>query len=195
MAANVPPPHVRQKSATAHAGFSLVEVCLALGIVAFALLPLIGLLTVGLDSYHNANLRGRAAQVVSKIASAIRAGAVTSTGSYAAAAPFDPNGKAPITWSLTTTPATTASQYPPIYFDENGEITTATSSGIGWNPPQMVAMVILTPPTTQFDAGKAQIAVAWPAFIPPTYTASKGIVFTNPQGHDESTISFVTSTP
>ena len=177
-------------------GFSLVEICLALGIIAFALVPLVGLLTVGLDSYHNANLRGRAAQVVSKLASAIRLGNVTNTANtYAAAAPFELNGAAPISWTLTAKPSTAPNLFP-IYFDENGEITTLNSSGnTNWNPPQMVAMVVLTPPTTKFDAGKAQVVVAWPALGAPSYSVTTGITFINPQGHDESTISFVSNPP
>ena len=195
MNASVPFSHLRHKSRVTQAGFSLVEICLALGVVAFAMVPLLGLLTVGQDSYHNANLRGRAAQVVSRLASAIQSGNATSNNKYAAAAPFDPNGMAPITWTLTTTPSTTPTQFPPIYFDENGEITTLASSGAGWNPPQMVAMVVMTPPTTQFDTGKAQVAVAWPAIGAPTYSVGNGIAFVNPQGHNESTISFVPNSP
>lgn len=210
MEANVPPPCVRRSPSGSLAGFSLVEICLALGIVAFALVPLVGLLAVGLDSYHNASLRGRSAQVVGKIASAIRLGNVTTNNGYAAAAPFA-SGTAPISWTLytptTSAPYPTAQQCPvyTIYFDENGEITTLNSSGTGWNPPQMVAVVVVTPPSTSFDPGKAEIAVAWPVVKAPVYTPTAGtgantppagtINFVNPQGHDESTISFVTNSP
>lgn len=193
MEVNAPLLSTRRKLVIRRGGFSLVEICLALGIIAFALIPLVGLLAVGLDSYHNATMRGRSVQVVNKIAAAIRSGSVIKDNDYAAAVPFDAgtNAKAPITWTLTSSPAATPTQVPPIYFDENGEVT--TSASIGASLPRMVAMVILTPPTTQFDAGKAQIAVAWPAIPtrPPTYTATAGVTFSNPQGHDETTISFV----
>lgn len=194
MQAKPPLRFIRRKLLSARGGFSLVEICLALGIVAFALVPLVGLLAVGLDSYRNASLRVRAAQVVGKISSAIRAANNTGSNVYNAAAPFDPSSKVPISWTLTNIPTTTPGQFT-IYFDENGELTTLTTSGAGWNPPQMVAMVLLIPPTTQFDAGEAQIAVAWPALRAPTYTASTGVTFANPQGHNETTISFAANSP
>ncbi|MBE7157125.1 MAG: hypothetical protein INR62_01595 [Rhodospirillales bacterium] len=196
MTVNVPPLRSHRRPVPASAGFSLVEICLALGIVAFALVPLVGLLAVGLDSYHNANLRGVASQVVEKIASAVRRGSATSGYDYVAAAPFG-SGASAIKWTVVTpsagVTATPASQV--IYFDENGDVTSAPPYGAGTKPAQMVAMVVLTPPTTQFDAGEVQIAVAWPAVRPPTYSTATGITFSNPQGHDESTISFLPNSP
>lgn len=191
-------------SADCHA-FSLVEVCLALGIVAFALIPLVGLLSVGLDSYRNSNIRGRAAQEVNQIARCIQlatpvldqnGSAVldpdTSKPEWTAAAPFQAgstNTIVPIYWSLDKKP-TTASAFV-VYFDENGQVVASAGTA------QSVAVVVVTGPTSSFESGKAEIAVAWPANPPPNppYNAAKVISFTAPQGHEDTTISFVHKTP
>ena len=194
------------RSSSKDAAFSLVEVCLALGIIAYAILPLIGLLAIGLGSYHSANMRGRAAQAVGQIASCIQlATTVTDssgkpTGLFTAMPPFQPaaaGGKFPISWNLNGS----AQQFLPIYLDENGELTTLNppSSGpTGWKSPQMVAVVIVTAPTSKFDPGVAAIAVAWPAVNAPSPTPSptnSTISFVSPQGHEESTLFFIPNPP
>ncbi len=57
--------------------FSLVEVVLALGIVSFSLLAVVGLLPVGLRSIKNANEQAAAANVVGAISAALRAASST----------------------------------------------------------------------------------------------------------------------
>lgn len=193
------PARFRLKNRT---GFSLVEVCLALGIVAFALVPLVGLLSVGLDSYRSSNMRGRTAQEVNQIANCIRLATPvldqngvavmdpdTGKPEWTAAAPFQvgmTSSIVPIYWSLDK-PLKSFT----IYFDENGQVVASA------NGAQSVAVVVVTGPTSVFDPGKAQIAVAWPANQPPIppYSASTGISFTAPQGHEDTTISFIHKSP
>lgn len=62
-------------------GFSLVEVTLAIGIVSFALLAVMGLLPVGLKSVKNAAEQAAAANVVNSAAEALRQ-AQGSNGTY-----------------------------------------------------------------------------------------------------------------
>ncbi len=211
MHAVTPQTRLMHRQTVRYAGFSLVEVCLALGIVAFALIPLVGLLSVGLDSYRNSNMRGRAAQAVGQVTSCIQLAKVVtdpstgqSTGVYVAAAPMDninitrspvdasQSGVPPMHWSLATDrqSALGAKVQYTVYFDANGQVVAANAN------PQLVAMVILTPPTSAFDTGFAQIAVAWPVITAPTYNSSSGIItFANPQGHEESTIPFISIPP
>lgn len=180
----------RRVPVSGRAGFSLVEICLAVGIVAFALLPLVGLLSVGLDSYHKSNMRGRAAQAVNQIATCIRTATTPTTGKTYAAPPFGSAGIAPISWNPGDSNLTFT-----VYFTDSGEVTTSSTTA------SMVAMVVLTAPTSQFAAGKAQIVVAWPAFGAPQYDPTKGITYVNsqsnapmfPQGHEESAISFISN--
>jgi type II secretory pathway pseudopilin PulG len=99
-----------QAASAGKAGFTLVEVCLAVGIIAFAVLPLLGLLSIGLNSYRNAVVRARATQVLNQIANALRrAVPVTSngtpTGQFLALAPFpQPPGTGAVTWTPAATP-------------------------------------------------------------------------------------------
>ena len=154
------------------AAFSLVEVCIALGIIAFAVLPLLGLLSIGLDSYHNSVLRSRATQVLNQVAASLsRAAAVTSstgapTGDYVALPPLpQPSGSGtPVKWTLAASP--TVQTYT-LYFDENGtflnDVTPVVSKGA--IPPtnaRISAALVVTPPTTKYDLGTAQITVGWP---------------------------------
>jgi uncharacterized protein (TIGR02598 family) len=57
-----------------HHGFSLVEVVIAIGIVSFAVLAIMGLLPTGLKTVKNSNEQAAAANVACAIAEAIRAG-------------------------------------------------------------------------------------------------------------------------
>ena len=172
--------------------FSLVEITLAIGIVVCALLPLVGLLSVGLNSYQNSNARGPAAQVISQIAASINAatpvliaGAVT----YKAAPPYDS-----ISWLADGTTGIKSYNF---FFYEGGRVTTTPTVG---KPAQLVAMAVLKSPNRaggNFTSGTAQIAVAWPGLGAPGYTAGNPpgtigtISFVHPQGHEETTISFV----
>ncbi len=52
-------------------GFSLVEVVLALGVVAFALLAILGVFPVGLTTQHLAQDDTRAAQIAADIFSSV----------------------------------------------------------------------------------------------------------------------------
>ena len=186
-------------TSTGRTGFTLVEVCIALGIIAFAVLPLIGLLSIGLDSYRNAVTRARASQVLFQVATSLQnAAQVTSntgalTGQYMALPPFpQTTGTGGISW----TPAVAvATQYYTVYFDENGTFisdTQSIASSPPSNPPvnaRIAAAVVVTTPTTNYDAGTAQITVGWPAtpqsgpfYVTPSF--SYGSV----QGHVENTV-------
>lgn len=172
--------------------FSLVEITLALGIVVCALLPLVGLLSVGLNSYQNSNARGPAAQAISQIASSIRSatGSATSTGvTYMATSPFNS-----ITWTVDGSTGVKSYSY---YFYESGQITTTPTPG---KPAQLAAMIVIKAPVHTVSSctpGTAQIAVAWPGLGAPNYTPGNPvdsigtISFVNSQGHEETTISFV----
>ena len=64
-----PPLHFRP---TSSAGFSLIEVTLAIGIISFALMAVIALLPVGLRSVQNATEQAGAAVVLESLSTALR---------------------------------------------------------------------------------------------------------------------------
>jgi uncharacterized protein (TIGR02598 family) len=86
------------------AGFSLVEVALALGVAAFCLVPVFGLLPVGLNSNRNTFEQTSAANVASAIVTDLRATALVSppmdqtTPSYGVTIPGAPTSSSPVTF-------------------------------------------------------------------------------------------------
>ena len=64
--------------------FSLVEVTLALGIVSFALIAVLGLMPVGLKVVKNANEQAGAANVLTAIAASLRSASSTDSTNFAA---------------------------------------------------------------------------------------------------------------
>ena len=48
-------------------GFSLIEVCLAIGIVAFAMIPIIGIMPVGLNTFRNSIDASVGSQIVQRV--------------------------------------------------------------------------------------------------------------------------------
>lgn len=60
-------------------GFSLIEVVIAIGIVSFSILAVVGLLPTGLKTVKNANEQAGAANVLNAIAEAIRSATPTTT--------------------------------------------------------------------------------------------------------------------
>jgi len=137
--------------------FSLVEVTLALGIVSFCLLAVVGLLPVGLKSIKNANEQAGAANVVGGIADSVRSASSTNNTSF-----IGRFGTNQISYSIGGAAA-------PVFWSNlklDGE---TDPTGVG---KRLTAVVNITPPTTLTSAGQAVISVAWPAQANPTWDAT-----------------------
>src|SRR6266542_97639 len=89
------------------AGFSLIEVTLAIGIIAFALLSVVALLPVGLNATRNAEDKAQAVQIMKAITIAIQSAsskpdklppAVPAQYIYTPLAPFDKLTPTALTW-------------------------------------------------------------------------------------------------
>src|SRR5437660_1551241 len=102
-------PRTRRRAAI-RGGFSLIEVTLAVGIIAFAMLTLVALLPIGISANRAAAEQARAAQTVNAIALAIRSAKAnplpgspnpSGTITYTAAAPFSA-----LWWQVKTPPNT-----------------------------------------------------------------------------------------
>lgn len=140
--------------------FSLVEVTLALGIVSFALIAVLGLLPVGLKSVKNANEQAGAANVLNAIADCLRNASSTNgvnfSGRFA-----DQNV------SYTLGGATPAIVWPNLTLEGAQE----DASG---NPPKRLSarLEILQTPVNVSTPGRAVLSVAWSAQAGPTWDAS-----------------------
>lgn len=158
--------------------FSLVEVTLALGIVSFALVAVIGLLPVGLKSIKNANEQAGAANVLNAIAESLR-----------------------------TASSTNGSNFSGRFADKNIQyVVGGSSSDVVWinltlegapedasgNPPKRLSarLGILQPPASVSTPGRAVVSVAWSAQANPTWdpAASK---WSNADGSITSGIQFL----
>lgn len=137
--------------------FSLVEVTLAIGIVSFALLAVMGLLPVGLQSVKNASEQAGAASVLNSLSDAIRnaqsstnnAGVVAYSASFAGKNVSFSTSPINETWDSLTLEGTTNSQ-----------------------TRRLVARLDLIAPPTQTTPGRGTVSVAWSAAANPTWNAS-----------------------
>lgn len=138
--------------------FTLIEVTLSIGIIAFAVLTLVALLPVGIATNQNATEQARAMQTANGVAICIKsATSIIASGSgnatiytYTALAPFNV-----LKWKVTAVSAAapTALNFN-LFLDENGTSVTPALA------KQMVH-VTLTPPADWFGTGNAYILVSW----------------------------------
>jgi len=123
------------------AGFSLIEIAVAIGIISFSLVSLVGLLPVGLNSIKTAQEQAGGANCLAQIATTIRTATMTS-GSYQVVGPY-----AGLSWS---------------------EPNTLTNISLGGIPTptlfdqRLAAHVEIKVQPTTSSPGEAFISVAWP---------------------------------
>ena len=158
---HIPPPSRRP----GERAFSLIEVVLAIGIVAFALVTVIALLPVGLGSMKHAREQAAGAACVSQIAQS--PWTPVSTGSSGNNA-YQASG----VWAnaISTWPATSATN---TYFGTGSSSSAATvpdpTISLAGIPTavtldqRLVAHIQIQPPVTNASTGTALISVAWPA--------------------------------
>lgn len=128
--------------------FSLVEVTLALGMVTFCLLGLVGLLTLGLTTVKSSRDGDTAINSLVHITHAIKGNQRVSISSatYRAA-----GGYTDLEWTIDGQPVSTT--------------TGLSASGLPTDTVadhRFVAYIQLTPPATASASGSALISVAWP---------------------------------
>lgn len=159
-------------------GFSLVEVAIALGIISFGLVSVVGLLPVGLTSTRQAYQQAQAAQNLNMIAACLQ-GASQISGTYTALAPFNnAANKALVTWVTKQT----AQDGKIILLDESGcptsDVTQASS----------LALIQITTVEQGFTPARAHIAVAWPAMGVSATCDGTNFTLTNQQGYLETVV-------
>lgn len=138
--------------------FSLVEVTLALGIVSFALIAVLGLLPVGLRSVKNANEQAGAANVLNAIADSLRSASSTNSLLYT-------NSFSGQTIQYSVGGASQTNTWTNLKLDGSQE--TAAE-------PKRISAVLnnIKPPANLTTPGRAVISVAWSAQANPTWNAS-----------------------
>lgn len=138
--------------------FSLVEVTLALGIVSFAMISVLGLLPVGLKTVRNANEQAAAANVLNAIAGSLRAATANPGTPTTYVSAF--SGET-ITYSIGSTNETS---WTGLTLD--GSVATVQS------PKRLSARLNITAPTNQTTPGSAVISVAWSAQANPVWNGT-----------------------
>lgn len=139
-----------------HHGFSLVEVTLAIGIVSFSLLAVVGLLPVGLKSMQNANEQAGASTVTTGISDALRRASSTDLSSYTASFADQQFG-------YTMDGAASSVVW------DNLDLSGLSNGG---EKRLLARLEILEPPTANPpQPGRAVVTVAWPAAANPSWNA------------------------
>ena len=141
-------------------GFSLVEVLLAIAIAAFCLLPLLGLLPIGLKTHQTANeqthLAAMAAMVVQDLENT----------------PFS-SKKSPrfqVTFPASSTGATGAPQS--LYFDASGSVVGTVGATPSPSAFYRVSLGFTPPSQGHREATLVRVMVTWPALadkVPQTW--------------------------
>ncbi|MDD5263160.1 MAG: hypothetical protein PHD76_15055 [Methylacidiphilales bacterium] len=146
-------------------GFSLVEVTLALGIAAFCLIAIFGLIPAGLKSNQTASRQISANGILSMVASDLRATPSTMTTSQQFLIPIPVN---PVTQTSSST----------LFFSSDGQsLLTPPSSSSSATPPsnsryRVTVTFLLNGSSTPTDrtATFATLKASWPAAIDPAGT-------------------------
>jgi uncharacterized protein (TIGR02598 family) len=131
-------------TARSRSGFSLVEVTLALGVAAFCLLAVFGLLPIGLKTQQTAIEQTAATRIVSAAASDLRNTARTATASSLFAIPI---------------PANTATSLSTLYFDTEGRYSPAITA----NSRHRLTITFSPNSTGGRGATFVHLLVSWPA--------------------------------
>jgi type II secretory pathway pseudopilin PulG len=144
--------------------FSLIEVVLAIGVIAFALVLVIGLLPVGLNSMKHAREEAAAAVCMSQISQALMYPSTTSTSGSTVYTATGVWGSVLPTWSGTGIGAPTSFQTPvnPLYVSLGG-VPASTTMDQRLNAHVSIMSPYLSAKTYVKTTGTAYISIAWPA--------------------------------
>jgi uncharacterized protein (TIGR02598 family) len=137
-------------------GFSLVEVTLALGIAAFCLIALFGLLPLGIQTNQSSISQTAAASVLSSVVADLRATPKTGLTSQQFEITF---GTAKI-----------------LYFDGEGRAVAATD--VSATPRYRVTIAFPPSPAGSFAPTFVSLKVSWPALVDPATATPAGSIET-----------------
>jgi uncharacterized protein (TIGR02598 family) len=154
----------------ASSAFSLVELVLALGVAAFAMTAILGMLPAGLKTQQAGVQQTTANQIISEILADLRADVRLPPGqaSKESTQGFGLSGH----WAAVATPDT-------LYFTNQAKQTGSVNA----SPPPTDAVfrakiIYYAPPTPGYTTSLADITVSWPAQVDPTTGVPAGKVET-----------------
>jgi len=154
-----------KRSQPGTAAFSLVEVTLALGVAAFALLAILGMLPVSLKTQQASIQQTTANQIISQIFSDLRADVRLPPGQASKACPDPPDPNQPCQWDQLHGHWRNVATPDTLYFTNEAK-QTGTING---SPPQdavfRAKITYRFPPTE--TTSLADITVSWPAQVDP----------------------------
>ncbi len=140
-------------------GFSLIEVVMALGLLGFCIVSLLGLFSVGLQS----NTASSAETVVASLLTAISSDLAATPTTSPPTAQTSPQFKIPVPTSGTVTNT--------LFFSSNGALSGAINADASPSDnPQYRATIAIIPPSGAGARGTTlvRIFVTWPALADPT---------------------------
>jgi type II secretory pathway pseudopilin PulG len=149
------------------AGFSLVEVTLALGVAAICLLPLMALLPVASKTQQTGMQQTTANQIISQISSILRADVSLPPGQANKVCPDPPDPNEPCNWSALHGKWYWGAAPDKLFFTNEG-LQTGNIGPDATPPPDAVFRARITyrfPPSD--TTSLADIAVNWPAAVDP----------------------------
>jgi hypothetical protein len=156
------------------AAFSLVEVTLALGVAAFCLLVLLGLLPTGLKTQHNSIQQTTANQIISTIFSDLRADVRLPPGLESKVC----GDLGPCEWQNLHGQWLARAAPQTLYFTNEAKQTGTISQPPPPPPPDAVFRAKITysqlPPTG--NTSLANITISWPAQVDPDGGTPAGLV-------------------
>ena len=147
------------------AGFSLVEVALALGVAALCLLVLMGLLPTGLKTQQSSTQQTTANQIISAIYAVLSADVRLPPGQANKVCPDPPDPNLPCNWGALHNHWKDVAAPDTMYFTNGGTQT----GNLNGNPPADAvfrAKITYRLPPSETTA-LADISVSWPAAVDP----------------------------
>lgn len=152
------------KRLSAAAAFSLIEVTLALGIAAFCLIAVFGLIPVAALTSRNATSQTAATNITAGVIADLRATPTTVLTSAQYGINLPSNAGTPVD------PAPCSSQT--LYFNAQGQAASAISADSRYR----LIVVFVRNPTGATGATYARLKVSWPAAVDPCTTTPSGSV-------------------
>jgi uncharacterized protein (TIGR02598 family) len=158
-----------KRSIASTSAFSLVELTLALGLAAFCLIAVFGLMPVGVQTNRNATSQTAATSILSNVIADIRATPKTATASTQFGVSF-------VACPQTTTPKSTR-----LYFDSEGQLVgrcdcciDAQDTSQGMNARYRLSV---TYPTNPAGLAYFDLIVTWPAGATPASASGSTEMF------------------
>ncbi len=127
-------------------GFSLTEVVIAIGILSFCVIAIVGLMPAGLRVTEQGVEEGRAMQTLASLSTSLRSATSSDGTNFTAAKPFTN-----LSWRVGGSRENTT-----FFFTENASVSTSSSDS------RQLVFISLVPPTNGLATGTAYAGVAWP---------------------------------